>query len=103
MAINTLYTLQQTDEFEEWFHKLRDKTVKNRLLARLARAENGHLGDVKTVDGALQELRMTFGGSLWIYFTIRGSQIILLLQGGYKASQQRDIEKAKHLLANFGD
>ncbi len=72
-------------------------------MARLARAENGHFGDVKTVEGALQELRMTFGGGLRIYFTVRGQQIILLLHGGNKTSQQRDIDKAKHLLANIGD
>ena len=79
------------------------KPLRIGVVARLARAENGHFGDVKTVEGALQELRMTFGGGLRIYFTVRGQQIILLLHGGNKTSQQRDIDKAKYLLANIGD
>ncbi|HEY4714536.1 MAG TPA: type II toxin-antitoxin system RelE/ParE family toxin [Aquirhabdus sp.] len=98
-----MYTLEQLPEFEEWFHDLRDRTIKNRLLARFARLENGNLGDYKTIEGQLLELRMTFGGGLRVYFVIRGGQIILLLQGGNKSSQDRDIEKAKQLLANLED
>jgi putative addiction module killer protein len=93
------YTLRQTDAFADWFSRLRDRTVKLRLLARLARAENGNFGDVKTVDGALKEFRMPFGGGVRIYHVIRDNQIILLINGGNKATQARDIERAKRLLA----
>lgn len=96
-----MYVLEQTPEFETWFDNLRDNTIKNRLLARLARVENGNLGDYKAIDGTLMELRMTFGGGLRVYFTRRGDKIILLLQGGDKSSQSRDIDKAKQLLANL--
>ena len=92
-----MYVLEQTPEFETWFNNLRDNTIKNRLLARLARVENGNLGDYKAIDGTLMELRMTFGGGLRVYFTRRGEKIILLLQGGDKSSQQKDIEKAKEI------
>lgn len=93
-----MYTLEQTPEFETWFNGLRDKTIKNRLLARLARVENGNFGDYKVLDSHLMELRMTFGGGLRVYYTQQGDKIILLLQGGDKSSQQRDIEKAKYLI-----
>ena len=96
-----MYRLEQSPEFKRWFVGLRDKTVKNRLLARLARVENGNFGDHKTVDGELQELRMTFGGGLRVYFTLQGDTVVLLLQGGNKSTQQRDIEKAKELLNNW--
>ena len=96
-----MYTLEQLPEFEDWFNKLRDQTIKARLLARFARIENGNFGDYKTIEGQLMELRMTFGGGLRVYFTIRGEKIVLLLQGGDKSGQNRDIEKAKQLLANL--
>lgn len=98
-----MYILEQLPEFEDWFTGLRDRTIKNRLLARLSRIEKGNFGDYKTIEGQLLELRMTFGGGLRIYFVIRGGRIILLLQGGDKSSQDRDIEKAKYLLANLED
>lgn len=93
-----MYQIEQTPAFEDWFNGLRDRTTKNRLLARLARVEIGNFGDCKTIEGQLSELRMTFGGGLRIYFVIRGNCIVLLLHGGDKTSQQRDIEKAKQLL-----
>lgn len=98
-----MYTLEQTPEFETWFNGLRDKTIQNRLLARLARVENGNFGDYKVLDNRLMELRMTFGGGLRVYYTQRGEKIILLLQGGDKSSQQRDIEKAKYLITLLED
>ena len=99
-----MYTLEQSLVFEKWFNQLRDKTIRNRLLFRLDRIVSvGNFGDHKTIDGALQELRCTFGGGLRIYFTIRRGRVVLLLCGGDKSSQQRDIEKAKQLLANLED
>lgn len=67
-------------------------------MARLARVENGNFGDHKHIDGSLMELRMTFGGGIRIYYTIRGDTVVLLLQGGNKSSQTQDIEKAKKLI-----
>ena len=98
-----MYVLEQTSEFETWFNNLRDNTIKNRLLARLARVEYGNFGDYKVLDSHLMELRMTFGGGLRVYYTQRGEKIILLLQGGDKSSQSRDIDKAKQLLVSLED
>lgn len=81
--------------------KLKDKGVKNKLLARLARIENGNFGDSKTISANLHELRMTFGGGLRVYYTINGGTVVLLLAGGNKASQSRDIETAKTILSNL--
>lgn len=67
-----MYTLEQLPEFEEWFHDLRDRTIKNRLLARFARLENGNLGDYKTIEGQLLEWRIArlFCDPWWTdYFT----------------------------------
>ena len=98
-----MYVLEQTPEFETWFNNLRDNTIKNRLLARLARVENGNFGDYKVLDSHLMEFRMTFGGGLRVYYTKKKKKIILLLQGGDKSSQSRDIDKAKQLLVNLED
>ncbi len=98
-----MYTIEQSLEFKKWFDGLRDELIKLRLTARLIRAENGNFGDYKIVDGQLLELRMTFGGGIRIYFTIRNGKVILLLRGGDKSTQQRDITKAKRLLAELED
>lgn len=97
------YELQSTQTFNQWLAKLKDKTVKNQLLSRLARVENGHFGDTKTLAADLFELRCFFGGGLRVYYTIRNQRIILLLAGGDKSSQERDIEKAKAILNMLED
>jgi putative addiction module killer protein len=83
--------------------KLKDKTVKNQLLSRLARVENGNFGDTKTLAADLFELRCFFGGGIRVYYTIRYQQVVLLLAGGDKGSQDRDIEKAKAILETLGN
>ena len=93
------YQLSTTPVFEKWFKNLNDRSVHNKVLARLARMENGHFGDFKTLETNLYELRFFFGGGLRIYYTIRNGQIVLLLTGGDKSSQERDIAKARQLLA----
>ena len=95
------YELNSTKTFNKWFGSLKDSVTKRKILARLARAENGHFGDFKQVNAGLFELRFFFGGGLRIYYTIRDNRIILLLVGGDKSSQRSDIEKAKHLLAEL--
>ena len=92
------YELSSTKEFSKWFGRLKDTVTKQKILARLSRAENGHFGDFKQINANLFELRFFFGGGLRIYYTIRANQIILLLVGGDKSSQNRDIEKANELL-----
>lgn len=97
------YELQSTTTFNHWFSKLKDKTVKNQLLSRLARIENGNFGDTKALAANLFELRCFFGGGIRLYYTIRNQRIVLLLVGGDKSSQDKDIEKAKSILNTLKD
>jgi putative addiction module killer protein len=77
--------------------------VKNQVLSRLARVENGHFGDTKTLAADLFELRCFFGGGIRLYYTIRNQRVVLLLAGGDKSSQDRDIAKAKAILDALED
>ena len=93
-----MFELHSTTIFDRWLRGLKDRTTRNKVLARLARVESGNLGDCRQIDGRLLELRLFFSGGLRIYFTIRDQRIVLLLAGGDKSSQSRDIEKARQLL-----
>lgn len=92
------YTIHTTSHFDKWLRKVGDRQTKRKIAVRLARIEKGNFGDFKSISTNLFELRFFFGGGLRIYYTIRESQIVLLLVGGNKSSQQRDIEKAKRIL-----
>ncbi len=92
------YELLSTTGFDKWFNKIKDAVTKRRILARLARMENGNFGDFKQIHANLFELRLFFGRGWRIYYTIRGGGVVLLLVGGNKSSQQSDIQKAKQLL-----
>jgi putative addiction module killer protein len=69
----------------------------------LARVENGHFGDTKTLAADLFELRCFFGGGIRMYYTLRNQRVVLLLAGGDKSSQDRDIAKAKAILDALED
>ena len=92
------YSLRSTKAFQKWLHKMRDQVTKRKVLARLERIKNGNFGDYKQISPDLFELRFFFGGGLRIYYTVRDSQIVLLLIGGDKSSQSSDIEKAQRML-----
>lgn len=96
------YELQMTRIFQQWLKKL-DRTTRLKLLERLDRVSYGSLGDCKTIANDLFELRCFFGGGIRLYFTIRQLQVVLLLVGGNKDSQERDIEKAKKILKDIED
>jgi putative addiction module killer protein len=87
----------KTEEFARWFRKLRDRNAKARIQARLDRMELGHFGDVEPVGEGVSELRIFYGPGYRIYFTKRSSVVVVLLTGGDKGSQARDIEKALDL------
>ncbi len=95
------YELRSTKKFNKWFSKIKDATSKRRILARLARVENGNFGDFKQIHADLFELRFFFGSGWRIYYTIRGNRVVLLLVSGDKSSQQNDIQKAKELLSEM--
>jgi putative addiction module killer protein len=95
------YEIETTEDFDSWFLKLKDKTVKTKLLSRIDRVKNGNFGDFKSLGSNLFELRFFFGNGFRIYYTIQNRQIVFLLTGGDKSTQQNDIENALSLLAQL--
>jgi putative addiction module killer protein len=90
--------IRRTDEFADWLKRLHDATARARINLRIDRVSlTGNLGDVKAVGEGVGELRIDYGPGYRLYFAKRGTEIILLLIGGDKSSQQRDIEQAKKL------
>jgi putative addiction module killer protein len=97
------YELRSTEQFDKWFTKLKDASVKIKILARLDRVENGNFGDFKQIGPSLFELRFFFGSGLRIYYTIQGRQVVILLVGGDKSTQANDIKKATTILNELED
>ena len=91
-----MFELRRTEVFHRWITTLPDQRAAERISARLYRVSNGLLGDVKYFDG-IAELRIDYGPGYRIYFTQRGQTIIVLLCGGDKSTQSRDITRAKSL------
>ena len=96
-----MYQLQQTEVFGKWLAGLRDAKGKARILARLESVRLGNLGDCRGLGGGLHELRVFAGPGYRVYFAPRGKIVIVLLCGGDKSSQQRDITRARRLLAEL--
>ncbi len=94
-------TVLRSKEFDEWLTKLKDAKGKARIIARIRSAEHGNLGDVQSVSSGVSEMRIHFGPGYRVYFTQRGRLLILLLFGGDKSSQKRDIKKAIALAATI--
>lgn len=94
--------MKQTPEFEKWLKSLKDKIAKAKILMRLERMEEGNFGDVEPVGDGLSELRIHQGKGYRIYFGNKNNQIVILLCGGDKSTQQLDIKKAKILAKKWG-
>ncbi len=90
-------TLLTTGTFDKWFRKLSDKKARARIKARLRRIELGNPGDVRAVGGGVSEMRIHCGPGYRVYLIERGFEVIILLCGGDKSSQRKDIETAKAL------
>lgn len=95
------YSVSQTEIFGQWFRSLRDREAKQRISARLKRLVVGNFGDMRSVGGGVSELRIDHGPGYRVYFSIRQSQIVILLMGGDKDSQQRDIRLAQQLAKSW--
>ena len=96
-----MYLLKTTTQFDKWLNRLKDKSGKARVLASLKLLEQGHMGDWKPVGDKVSELRIHYGAGYRVYFTQQGDVLVVLLYGGDKSSQARDIEKAKNILKNL--
>jgi putative addiction module killer protein len=91
----------QTEEFREWLLRLKDEVATARIVGRIRRMAQGNPGDAKSLGGGLMEMRIDYGPGYRLYFTYRGALAVLLLCGGDKRSQQRDIVKARELLTEL--
>jgi putative addiction module killer protein len=91
------FRLTETVTFARWLSGLKDHRAKAAILFRLRQVAAGHWGDVKSVGAGVSELRWHLSPGYRVYFTRRGEQIVLLLAGGTKSSQSKDIAKAQQL------
>ncbi|WP_305045038.1 type II toxin-antitoxin system RelE/ParE family toxin [Geoalkalibacter sp.] len=96
-----MYVLRQTVEFQNWLDGLKDQRAQVRIAARLRLAEAGNLGDWKPVGGEVSEMRLDYGPGYRLYFTRRGSLLIIMLAGGDKSTQKRDIKRAQRMAAEL--
>ena len=92
--MNTIYT---TEVFDTWFESLADKQTARRIQARIDRAEEGNFGDHKTVGAGVSEMRIHHGPGWRVYFIHRGLEVVILLVGGDKSNQTKDIATAQAL------
>ncbi len=95
--------VRETDVFSDWLDDLSDDNARVRIVRRVVRLGDGNPGDVKPVGEGVSELRINYGPGYRVYYVQRGRVYVLLLCGGDKASQDRDIRKAKSLASNLKD
>lgn len=89
--------LKQTETFRKWRSRLRDERARAIIASRLDRLAFGNAGDVKPVGRGISELRIDYGPGYRVYFMRRGREIVILLCGGDKSTQAKDIDTAKRL------
>jgi putative addiction module killer protein len=94
-----MVTVRPIPEFTRWLDRLPDASVRGVIVARIKRLERGLMGDFEAVGGGVSELRIHLGAGWRIYFTRRGRELIVLLAGGSKRTQTKDIARAKALAA----
>ena len=94
-----MYVIEKTVEFDKWLRKLKDLRAKAKILFRIQKIENyEHFGDCEPVGNGIRELKIEYAKGYRVYFKESDGKIIILLIGGDKSTQQRDIEKAKEIL-----
>jgi len=89
--------IRQTDVFERWFAALKDVNARARINIRIRRLTLGNFGDVQPIGSGLSELRIDYGPGYRVYFAKRGEFLVILLAGGDKRTQERDIRRANQL------
>jgi putative addiction module killer protein len=97
-----MYSIEKTEVFDKWLRKLKDQRAKAKILFRIQRIEEqGNFGDCEPVGQGISELRIHFANGYRVYLKEYKGTIVLLLNGGTKSSQQKDIAKAKELWSNY--
>ena len=92
-----MYSVLQTESFAKWLAALSDVKARARIIARLRQAELGNVGDVKSLGGGISEMRIDTGPGYRLYFARRRAILIVVLAGGDKSTQKRDIKRASKL------
>lgn len=95
--------VRKTETYAAWFAALRDRRAKARIDIRIRRLSLGNAGDAKSVGGGVSELRIDYGPGYRLYFVRRGAAVVILLCGGDKGSQARDIERAQKMAGELED
>ena len=106
IAANVLYIgqafqMEETSVFAKWLGSVRDRKAKTKIADRLKRASNGNFGDYRSVQGGVFELRVDYGPGYRVYFFQRGKELVILLCGGDKRTQDADVAHAKRLKAEI--
>jgi len=89
--------IRQTDVFTRWFSKLKDRQARARVLVRIRRLSLGNPGDVRSAGEGVSEMRIDYGPGYRVYFVGRGEHLVILLAGGDKRTQDRDVRTARKL------
>jgi putative addiction module killer protein len=94
-----MFNIEKTEEFDKWLRKLKDLRAKAKILFRIQKIENDeHFGDCEPVGDGIRELKIDYAKGYRVYFKEADGKIIILLIGGDKSTQHRDIEMAKEIL-----
>jgi putative addiction module killer protein len=96
-----MFEIRETAVFTDWLSELRDDKAVARIEVRIRRLSLGNPGDAKSVGEGVNELRIDYGPGYWVYYKRHGDVIIILLCGGNKSTQHKDIERAKQLAKEF--
>ncbi len=93
-----MYFIEKTPAFDKWFKKIKDLRARAKILVRIQKLENdGHFGETESVGDGIRELKINYAQGYRVYFKELNGKVILLLIGGDKSTQQRDIENAKEI------
>lgn len=93
--------VEKTDVYREWIDDLKDRAGRARILVRIDRLIDGNPGQHRDLTDGVSELKIDFGPGYRVYYTLRGARLLLLLAGGDKSTQQKDIAMAIQLARNF--
>ena len=97
-----MYSIEKTEIFDKWLRKLKDKRAKAKILFRIQRIEEqGNFGDCEPVGQGISELRIHYAKGYRVYLKEQGNTIVLLLNGGTKSSQEKDIARAKNIWSDY--
>jgi putative addiction module killer protein len=93
--------IRETENYKKWIRGLKDKVTQSIITARIRRVSAGNFGDVGPVGDNISELRIDYGPGFRVYFTQKEREIVILLCGGDKSAQKRDVETAKQIAKNL--